>query len=779
MKGKEVFKVKQRWIKLLLSMTVIIVISSVILSVSITETASANSVKSNRTKANSAAENPVEVGKASQAENRNEKGKAVMIILDRIGLSELNQADTPNMDFLTETGAMGLMTVNTGGTRSQRDAYLTMGAGTRAIGSDKSPLAFEVNENYQGTTAGDLYLQITGAVPASDAVVNLGFAQAARNNMKRPYPVTIGALGNALRDAGFRAAVVGNCDTPYDYKRYLVSFLMDDQGIVPGGFVNRSSLTEDHTRPFGIRTDYGVLLEQANKLWSGTDLMAIQLGDTSRAEDFRYEATDAQTEQYKKTAIEEGDAFIGQLIKKLDFTKDLILIVTPLGPAKDLAENNRMTPVIAAGMGISKGLLTSASTKRPGVVTNLDIGASILSYFNIPHQVGQLGAGIHSVSSRTSPQELQSFNKKLTEIFNQRYFLLRSYVTAQVLLILASLAVVFFARRFLNYAKACLLFLMAVPVSYLLLTLYHQPSLAGSFLLSWLLAAALTGLLFLKKLNALTRIAVLCFAAAGLLIGDQLTGARLIQGSPLGYDVISGARFYGIGNEYMGILIGAVCTGAGILYELWGKKGKPVHAAVFFLFALTLLTMAHPGIGANVGGTIAAAAAFSVFAILMYKGRMKVKYFLPVGALIAVFITGIFLFDSMRAVDSQSHMGQTVSLIRENGLIELLYIAKRKIEMNIRLFRYTIWTRVFLLSMLSVILLIFRPIGIFRDIAERYPKVVKGIVAALIGCIAALLVNDSGIVAAGTSMIYIAPPVLLIVMDHLPQRKAVQYGMKP
>ena len=708
-----------------------------------------------------------------------DRGKVLMVFIDRIGLSDLNQADTPNIDYLIQNGGIGLMTTNTGGSRSQRDAYITMGAGTRTTGSDKSSLGFGAEEGYQGVSAGDLYREISGMDLPPRAVVNLGFVQAVRNNRKRSYTVTIGALGTALREAGYRAAVIGNCDTPYEYHRYLVSFLMDDQGIIPDGSVDRSFLVEDHGRPFGIRTDYDVLYDRAKELWDTSDLIAIQLGDTSRAEDFRYEATDAMNEQYKQTAIEESDVFIGRLTEMLDLSKDLVLLVTPLGPAGDLAENNRLTPAVAAGRGISEGLLSSASTRRPGVITNLDIGATVLDYFNLPHQPGQLGAGVYSVSSPKGPEELEAFNTRLTEIYNQRRFLLQSYVMAQIVLLLLSLLVIFFARRFLSYARICLVFLMAVPISYLLLTLFHQPTAAGSFLLSWLLAAGITVLLFLKKPDTLKIIEILCLAAAGLLIGDQLTGAHLIQGSPLGYDVIGGARFYGIGNEYMGILIGAVCTGAGVFYELRDKKGgKPMHWFVLLLFALTMLIFAHPGLGAKVGGIITAATAFASFFLLMWKGRIRFRYFIPIGILIVAFLTGIFLIDSMRAVDSQSHMGQTVSLIRQNGLMELLYIMKRKIEMNIRLFRYTIWTRVFLLSLLTMAVLIFRPVGIFRDIKEKVPKAVKGLAAAVIGCITALLVNDSGIVAAGTSMIYIAPPVLLIVMDHLPCRENKMQGRK-
>ena len=132
------------------------------------------------------------------------------------------------------------------------------------------------------------------------------------------------------------------------------------------------------------------------------------------------------------------------------------------------------------------------------------------------------------------------------------------------------------------------------------------------------------------------------------------------------------------------------------------------------------------------------------------------------------------MFDSSRAIDSQSHMGQTVSLIRKNGMFELFHIARRKIDMNIRLFRYTIWTRVFLLSLLTMVLLLFRPVGLLRETAEKYPFFVRGIASGVAGCIIALLTNDSGIVAAGTSMIYLVPPLLMIVINRLNQREVRQ-----
>ncbi|NLB42173.1 MAG: hypothetical protein GX815_07910 [Clostridiales bacterium] len=90
------------------------------------------------------------------------QGKVFLIFIDRVVLSDFYDANTPNLDLLVQQGGIGLMTTNTGGSRSQRDAYLTMDAGTRVSASDKSPLGLHLDEIHQGVPAGDLYKQITG-----------------------------------------------------------------------------------------------------------------------------------------------------------------------------------------------------------------------------------------------------------------------------------------------------------------------------------------------------------------------------------------------------------------------------------------------------------------------------------------------------------------------------------------------------------------------------------------------------------------------------------------
>ena len=63
-------------------------------------------------------------------------------------------------------------------------------------------------------------------------------------------------------------------------------------------------------------------------------------------------------------------------------------------------------------------------------------------------------------------------------------------------------------------------------------------------------------------------VAVIGLSTAVLVGIDTVTGSSLMRFSFLGYDPIGGARFYGLGNEYMGIMIGALIMGWVCLAEL-------------------------------------------------------------------------------------------------------------------------------------------------------------------------------------------------------------------
>ncbi len=97
-----------------------------------------------------------------KADNTDKRGKLIVFFIDRISLYDIINTPTENIDYLASIGGIGLMTINTGGTRSQRDTYLSMGAGQAVIGSDNSNLGLNAQEHYQGEKAADIYKRITG-----------------------------------------------------------------------------------------------------------------------------------------------------------------------------------------------------------------------------------------------------------------------------------------------------------------------------------------------------------------------------------------------------------------------------------------------------------------------------------------------------------------------------------------------------------------------------------------------------------------------------------------
>lgn len=709
--------------------------------------------------------------------NIGDNGKIILVVMDRVSWNEIYKANTPNLDSLMDIGAIGLMTTNTGGSLSQNNAYLTIGTGARVTGVSGSQQAFSYGHRYRGVKIEDLMFQITGHKMSEDAIGNPSIAKLHRANANRPYKVNIGALGTGLREAGIKLAVVGNCD---NYKRlegdgggknFLVSMLMDDRGIVPLGDISHSLIIEDGDWPMGIRTDYEKMLEVFKKLKDKAQLVAIQLGDTSRAEDFRHQSMDSRIEYHKIRALEEGDKFIGNLLEHIDLSKDYMMILSPVPPAEEIGNNNRLSPIIIAGKGVQKGLLTSGSTHREGVVTNLDIGASILSFFDLRPLPGQGGAPIYSIPRDKGIEGIIRFNEKLTNIYNQRPFLLRSYVYILILILVLAAFCLLFKRKYLKLIKPMPIFIMVVPLVYLILPLLQQPQLYGTALIALAMSVLITTILCRVFASSLDRIMVISALTTLILVIDQWLGMKLIQSSPLGYDVIAGARFYGIGNEYMGVLVGAICCAGGAVIEKFSNADsnmdKITKIIVLIIGLLTIYTMASPNLGANVGGTVAIFTAISTTVLMIQGKKIRVRDLVAIGAMIAVILAGIFYLDSQQVVDSQSHMGQTVTAIRENGIAELFNIFYRKISMNIRLMATTMWTRVFLTSLGVIVLLLYRPVGIFRDAYKKHETLLKGLTGAALGAIAALIFNDSGIVAAATATIFIAPPFVLLIMDEV------------
>jgi drug/metabolite transporter (DMT)-like permease len=110
------------------------------------------------------------------------------------------------------------------------------------------------------------------------------------------------------------------------------------------------------------------------------------------------------------------------------------------------------------------------------------------------------------------------------------------------------------------------------------------------------------------------------------------------------------------------------------------------------------------------------------------------------------------------------------------GRIDLIIgIIVRKLQMNLNLIRVSAWGKVLLTGIFVLSVLLFKPKGVFSAWQETRPVWMGGFTAIIIGAIVALALNDSGIVAAGTMIVYAAAPILLLVSEeeqaHLSRRE--------
>jgi hypothetical protein len=85
--------------------------------------------------------------------------------------------------------------------------------------------------------------------------------------------------------------------------------------------------------------------------------------------------------------------------------------------------------------------------------------------------------------------------------------------------------------------------------------------------------------------------------------------------------------------------------------------------------------------------------------------------------------------------------------------------------MNWKLLKYTIWTKVLIVSLVVSLALLARPLPRIRQFVDRVETLTAAAKGALVTAMLLLVLNDSGVVAAATAMIPVTT-ILLYVATH-------------
>ena len=693
--------------------------------------------------------------------------KVVILIINNINWEDLSCASAPGLNYLIENGSLGLMNTRTARPLRTGSAYLTIGSSSRAYAGKEAGEAFGAEKTYEGSKVSQVYLRRTGKKLLPSQIANPNIAQIIKENQDADYEVKVGALGQALKEAGLSTAALGNADTKDEFHREIVSIVMDEEGRVDSGEVGKRLLVKDEESPFGVRTDTKRLLLEFEKV-KDKSLIAIELGDTFRVDEYSKKVTEAQLTTLRRRALLNADKIISELLKRIDLSRTLLLIITPCPTLAAKEKKNTLTPIIILKEGERPGLLTSFSTRRRGIVTNCDIAPTILIYLGIKVPPFTTGRKIYSEDSKSSLKEVLNLNRKLASLEAQRRPLLYSVVIfqsiASILVLIFTLLKARLSSSFFPFSNFLLLSLAALPLGLLLLPLIFSGTILKSaiFLILIILLLAVLSKGAFSRVNALTSLYLILTLILAI---DILSGSNLMKYSLLGYSFIEGSRFYGIGNEYMGVLVSSSLIGITLLldrpssFKILKKLFIPFSISIFLLIAL-------PVLGANVGGGITAIFAFG-FAYLKLSGQ-KIN-FKRVTYLILLLITALgalALLDLSASKVEESHLGRFIESATLGGPLIAFKVISRKLSMNLTLIHYTIWSKVLLVSLGIITVLFFKPAGILKKIADDFPHLFSGLLGVAVGSIAGLIFNDSGIIVAAWGMFFITITLLYLIIDN-------------
>lgn len=265
----------------------------------------------------------------------------------------------------------------------------------------------------------------------------------------------------------------------------------------------------------------------------------------------------------------------------------------------------------------------------------------------------------------------------------------------------------------------------------------------GWLVTGWLALSLLIGLLARKlKVTLLTAAALTSIAA--ILTDVFIGGGYGIYHSFFGLYFWEGARLYGLDNNYAALLIlFGVLAPAGWMDGRAREVLRGQHLiGLTALYALLVLALGLPLLGANVGGMLALVVALTTAGILYTGKKLRATHLLLTLTLAAGLIAGFTFIDSQLNWSIQSHMGRAWLQITENSRFLDLLSNKWKVVARI------MSSPAMLAAIIGIGLFasgLYRwlrePIRLFWQHANALRR---GLVACGWGAVASLLFNDSG-----------------------------------
>lgn len=704
--------------------------------------------------------------------------KQIVVLIGGVSIEDLEAADLPYLKkAVLPKASIALLNSRTAAAYSPENCYASLASGARAKVPAEARLFYQLSEPTSEGPAADLFRRYlpnralserTGPVePAFTPYIGAII----RTTSRLKHRVELELLGKVLQEAGLKSILIGAGDSTAGVHRPASLLLMRPEGIVPEASYT-APLISDPTFPGGLRTDYEKLTRLTLKALPEHHLIFLETGDLLRL----YEESDLMSPQavveWRRRLLGEIDGFLRQLGEGAIGSVQFWLVSAY--PSKDAYRSESpLTFLVTWGKFLSGGFLISPTTRKAGLITNTDFLPTLLSAWNL-RAPGAYGAPARSTGGPADKLGyLSAASERWVKINSYRAPFLKAYVISQIAVVFLGVLLLLWqklpsrSKRTASKLYSALCLAETFP-PLLLLAIAGLPPQGWLYTLALFALPPVMGLILVRGFAIIPVFALVSLLTSLLLVVDVLAGWGLAAGSLLGYDPIGGARFYGIGNEYMGVLIGSFFMGWAALWEHIGRSAWRWG----MLFSLVVLVvLGSPWWGANVGGTIGLTASSITWLFLGRAKKVRLRHlvYLPLAVLLA--LSAFAFWDLYLNPENLSHLGRFVFQIGSQGLNGAWEVFSRKLAMNWKLMHYTVWADGLLSFIFGLALIFWRPKGLPKKVKDKNPRIIRGFWTAFTAAVVVLLVNDSGVVAAATLMIY--PTFILL---SLAAQKALDQG---
>jgi hypothetical protein len=409
--------------------------------------------------------------------------------------------------------------------------------------------------------------------------------------------------------------------------------------------------------------------------------------------------------------------------------------------AKDLVHPLVMgagAPAVLFALDGDPRTLASDTTRRTGVVTDLDVRPTILEFLGraVPSDLDGLPL---RVVDEPPPFEL-----------HERYLAMRRMTvpvqTAAALYAvvggLFGIALIAMRRRVPQaLARVGAWVGMSVPaMAVSLLAAGHLPTLSYATVVPFVIGATAVGTLaFAPLARGDTMLPPAAIGAAVLLffLVEAAMGWTAALTPFLGGSELDGGRFFGLPNVFVGLLIGASLYVAFRLSPGWG----------FALVVAVALFAGLPFAGANIGAAVSLFAAAGLWLSLRTRGRLGWRE-AGVTAAIVVVGTGVILFAHRFLTSTPTHITRFEEATSWR-LGEVWRTFTHRLSTGWHLIEQNPFALVPVIGLPATLLAVLHPPPLVRQAFHRHPAWRDALLVALLSGIVAYVANDTGPAAIG------------------------------